>query len=211
MEDLLNDDESRLFDLMESKGWEELTEEEQLFVVQQMPKQEYSLQREIMLAASEELYPDDGYEPTPLVFYETMAAQTPFMKRSIPLYQALSAVAAVIILFLLIRPGNAVGTIVQSGETEGQAAPLQASVEKEYVYDTIVRYVTKAGETHKIIIDTVRKAISFPQVEEQPKLLQAANNVTIPELTTENLETRGTSLKDENTAHLVPKVVNTIY
>lgn len=211
MEENLNAAEDRLFDLVTSRSWEELTEEEQLFAAAHITPAEYSLQRELLLAASEELYPDDGYEPLPLAFPPAEKAR-PFFQRSIPLYQALSAVAAVILFFMLLRPGNnAADATVLPGKSAPATASAVQAVAQEHVYDTMVRYVTVVKESQKTIIDTIRKAVAFPQAEEQPRLLQAAAALPVPALTSEKLETRGASLKEENTARLVPKVVNTIY
>lgn len=206
MEENLNAAEDRLFDLVTSSNWEELTEDEQLFVAAHMTPADYKLQREL-LTASDALYPEDGYEPLPLAL-APVKKTTPFFLRSIPLYQAISAVAAVMLLFILLRPGSTTDVPVQPAAASG-AATVQAVTEQHHVYDTVVRYVTVVRESQKTVVDTIRKTVAFPATE-APRLLQAAN-IPTPVLTSEKLENHGASLKEDNTARLIPKVVNTIY
>lgn len=196
--------EELVYDLIESKDWEALTEAEQSLALQHLTREEYILQREIFSAMSEN-FEEDLEEPLPLMIPQQ---RKPFVLRSVPMYQAIAAVAAVIVLFLLIRPGAAGANPMQP---EGSATPMQAASETKYIHDTVIHYVNTTRKETKTILDTVREFIAFPNYAGEPRLLEASAGTPAPEINGEKLRTRGPSLKEENTAHLVPKVVNTIY
>lgn len=204
MEDYLNDNESRLFDLIETKNWEELSSEEQHFVAQHISVEEYRLQRNVVLGA-EELYQDEIL-PLPLSLPGTQKRTV--TQRTIPMYQALIAIAATILIFLWIWPRDNQTEIAQANQTNAEQAVAQTKT--EYVYDTIVRYVTLVKNAEKAVKDTVYKMVSLTQIVPEPILLQASAP-PLPDLKKENLSTAGTSLKEDNTSQLLPRIVNTIY
>lgn len=208
MEDYLNENESRLFDLIETKNWEELSSEEQLFVAQHISMEEYRLQRNVVLGA-EDLYQDEIL-PLPLALPGT--EKRTVTQRTIPMYQALIAIAATILIFLWIWPRDNQTEIAQAKTPANQTNAEQAvaQTKTEYVYDTIVRYVTLVKNAEKAVKDTVYKMVSLTQIVPEPILLQASAP-PLPDLKKENLSTTGTSLKEDNTSQLLPRIVNTIY
>lgn len=206
MEDYLNREEARLFDLIESKNWEDLTPEERSFAETQISQEEYVFQRRI-LAESEDLYPAET-EPLPLAI--PVVTSTLVARETIPLYQAVIAVAATVLIFLMIWPGE-VKTEVAIKQPVSEVIQTDPVVEKQYVTDTIIRYVTLPASNAQIIVDTIREFITATKLYEEPKLLEVASNLIIPELSKESLSTKGASLKEENTSQLLPKMINTIY
>lgn len=203
METNLNPDEEKLYDLLESKDWNALTETEKALVLRQMTAEEYSFQRRMLAEASDDLYPETE-KPLPLVI---PMHRKPLIQRSIPLYQALAAVAAVIVFFLLIRPAQIeTPVVIQSPESVQQA---QTTVQT--VHDTVIRYVVSSQKVQQKVVDTIREFLAFPEAAQEPRMLEAANDLPPADLSRERLENRGVSLKEENTSHLLPKIVNTIY
>lgn len=205
METNLNPDEEKLYDLLESKNWNALTEAEKALVLSQMTADEYSFQHRMLAEASDDLYPETEMEkPLPLVI---PMHRKPLIQRSIPLYQALAAVAAVIAFFLLTRPAQVeTPVVIQSPESVQHA---QTSVQT--VHDTVIRYVVSSQKVQQKVVDTIREFLAFPQAAQEPRMLEASNNLPPADLSRERLENRGVSLKEENTSHLVPKIVSTIY
>ena len=93
MENELHKDELVFFDLLESTDFEELNERELILVGKFCSEEEYKLQRKIVVTAGEE---QNTVLAAPLVLPSQKAAIV------IPLYQAILAVASVIIFFILI-------------------------------------------------------------------------------------------------------------
>ena len=129
MEKNINNEETRLFDLIESTNFSDLSITERSFVEAQMTEEDYNLQRRIITDSSN-LF-SNNVEPIPLLIPSNKKVRT------IPLYQALLAIAAVFIFFFCIWP-------TQQKQIENTYATHQKKViKKEYVHDTLVKYITK--------------------------------------------------------------------
>jgi hypothetical protein len=79
------------------------------------------------------------------------------------------------------------------------------------VHDTVVKYITLTQIAERVVYDTITAVVQSNFKSEEPRLFQANNNLPILDLSPEKLEERGSSLKEENTIDLLPKMVNTIY
>lgn len=197
MEENLNTEETRLFDLIESTDYADLSQSDLQFVQLHISEEEYTLQRKIIGDASS-VYPDE-VNPDPLVLPFTEMEKG----KTIPLYQALLAVASVITFFLLIWPKNQ----DHSSSATASAGKPVVKIQKEIVHDTVVQYLTKIQTIEKTVVDTVTEFITETKfIMQEPKLLEASQTLTLPDLTKETISTKGNSLKEDNSSRFIISV-----
>jgi hypothetical protein len=190
MEKNINNEETRLFDLIESTNFSDLSITDRLFVESRMTEDDYNLQRRIMNDSSD-LFSSNA-EPIPLIIPSNKSVKT------IPLYQALVAIAAVFIFFFCIWPN-------QEKQIENTYATHQKTViKKEYVHDTLVKYITKIQTIEKKVFDTITNVVTISKnIQEEPKLLEASNTLSLLPLNKEMIATRGTSLKQDKSSRFI--------
>src|ERR1700754_570347 len=92
----MEEQHERLFDLIASKSFEELSKEEKSFVLEHLTETEYTLQRKVIAAT----------EALEYAVEEPLALQLPgkkkhLLNRSIPLYQVLIGAACLVLLFMV--------------------------------------------------------------------------------------------------------------
>ncbi len=199
----LDKNSEKLFDLIESKNWNQLTLEETQFVLLHMTEDEYHFQRQILVEADDIF--DENCDPKPLILPARKA--TPILAMRVPLYQTILAVAATVLVFLMLWPNN------QAIERPviRPVAQQKQEIKTNFVHDTVVKYITLTQIAERVVYDTITAVVQSNFKSEEPRLFQANNNLPILDLSPEKLEVRGSSLKDENTIGLLPKMVNTIY
>jgi len=155
----LNDQQEKLQALLESKAFETLSDDERVFVLNHLSKEEYILQRTILIE-SKQLH--DAYEPRPLLLNDKKRGVV------IPLYQAIGGIAAaVIISFFIFRSET---TIVLPEEETILAQTDTIYVDKMLI-DTVVEYRTKylerdsqstySGEVNPAKLDNNIPAVNF--------------------------------------------------
>jgi uncharacterized integral membrane protein len=200
----MEEQHERLFDLIESKSFEELTNEEKSFVLNHMTEAEYNLQRTIIAAVPALEYPDQ--EPLAL---ELPKAKKHFLNRSVPLYQVLIGAACLILLFMV---GNQKSYSLNWHFSE---YPLEISVtgasSGKVIHDTIVKEIPVFRTASTIIRDTVTVVERVLQQPEQ-RILEVNKSLSYPELTEKLLETKSTPFREDQTAQFLPssRVVNTL-
>jgi len=201
----MEEQHERLFDLIESKSFEELSKEEQAFVLEHLSEEEYTLQRKVIAASAALEYPSE--EPLVLVPQEKKR----FLNRSIPLYQALLGAASIVLLFLVIGNKKPVLLNWNFSDVPLQISLTNGSASMQTIHDTIVKEIPGLRPATKIIHDTI--AI-VQQVLQQPekRLTEVTQTLIYPELNEKLLESRSQSLKDDQAANLLPPVmmVNTL-
>nr|WP_294859168.1 hypothetical protein [uncultured Fluviicola sp.] len=190
----------RLFDLIESKSFEELTKEEKSFVLQHLTETEYRLQRKVIFATAALEY--DSEEPLALRIPKT---KRHFLNRSIPLYQVLIGAACVVLLFLV---GN---TKSYSLNWHFSEHPLEISLTNgassgKIIHDTIVKEIPVFRLASSIIHDTVTIVQNVLQQPEK-RMLETSNYMVYPELSEKLLESKSSSLKDDQTSQFLPSVL----
>jgi hypothetical protein len=195
----MEEQHERLFDLIASKSFEELSKDEQSFVLGHLTEAEYSLQRTVIAASAELEY--DTEEPLAL---ELPAPKKPFLKRSIPLYQVLIGAACLVLLFM------AANTKTYSLNWNFSRYPLEISIANgassgKVIHDTVVKEIPVLQSGSKIIRDTVTIVQNSIQQTEK-RMLEAGNSVPYPELSEKLLESKSVSLKDDQTAQFLPAV-----
>ncbi len=200
----MEEQHERLFDLIESKSFEELTSEEKSFVLNHLTESEYNLQRNVIAGASALEYED--HEPLSL---ELPKAKKHFLNRSVPLYQVLIGAACLVVLFLV---GNQKSFSLNWRFSE---YPLEISVtgasSGKIIHDTIVKEIPVFRTASTIIRDTVTVVERILQQPEQ-HLPEVSNPMVYPELSEKLLETKSAPFKDDQTAQFLPSmnIVNTM-
>lgn len=189
MEKELNPRQERFLELLESTDFSALNKEEQLLVQEFCTPEEYQLQRQ-MLREAPFLFETDA-EPTPLVIEEAVAV--PFWKRPVPLYQALTGIAATIALFFVIWPSQ------ESTSSGTESGPQTAIVDTVYqtrtIHDTVVHY--KKTPPTKRQEKTVSTTLKMP---EERRLIEGSGKVYVPTPTLSEITTTGRSMKDDPAA-----------
>ena len=194
MDKHLNQKEQQLQMLLLHKRFEALTEEERVFVLEEMTEADYRLESEIIHVAPELFDETDEHTVPPLLL---PAQHKKGLSRQMPVYQTLITVAATVILMWLIIPQSTI-TKVAAGEPE-------------YVYqtDTVERIVVK----HDTIYQTVDKPVYIEKpiyveltstpLKEEPRLLNATANIPVPELNRQSALNKGTSLNQDDISTLI--------
>jgi hypothetical protein len=127
-----NQNENILFDLLDNRSFDELTADEQVFVLQFMSKDEYYLRREVIAQSKNAFKSDVVVLPKVLNFLPDKKAVS--HKREIAMYRLLLSAAAIVILFLLVVPYLKGSEIVQSENKIVQHDTV--TIEKE-IHDTV--------------------------------------------------------------------------
>jgi hypothetical protein len=193
MDKFLNNDEERLFDLLESKDAEQLTAEELAFVQQRMTLSDYALQRRMITEATM-IYPTVP-QTDPLVL---TTSGNRFTAKTVPLYQAIAAVAATIALFLSLWPADAQSQSQPSGNSN-QLSKVDTIILKEHVTDTVIRYIHLRD---KHLQNTPATAEERVVQASQLRVLDAAP-IALPQITEELVRTKGSSLKNDSASRAI--------
>jgi hypothetical protein len=188
MDKELSHNEERLFELLESKNFDQLTAAEQAFVLGQLSQEAYDLQRSILVEATENELEIPAVAPLVLPEKKKKAIV-------IPLYQAILAVASVVILFVLIWPSNPTTTKIVYQKSKPQ-------IIKNLVHDTV--FIANSGvNTVKFVYDTIYKTITQYSEERssfqaENRLLEAQTSFQLPALTSDLFRVNSLSIKDDS-------------
>ena len=193
MDKELSHNEERLFELLESKNFDQLTATEQVFVLGQLSQEAYDFQRSILTEASENEI--DIPAVAPLILPEKQKKAI-----VIPLYQAIMAVASVVILFVFIWPSNSTTTKIVYQKSKPQTIT-------NIVYDTV--FVANSGvNTVKFIYDTIYETITQYSEERSSfqadnRLLEAQAAFQLPALTSDLFRVNSLSMKDDSSLNIL--------
>jgi hypothetical protein len=186
MDKHLNNNEERLFDLVDQKDFDQLTPEEQAFVETHLSEAEYRMQRQL-ISESQTLY-ETVAEVPPLVIPVTNAS---VFGKQVPLYQALIGIAATIALFLSIWP-----TQTEKTETQNDKPVLSKTdtiIQTKIIRDTIIRYKNYRNGKQSA---QASSADDEQFLAAQMRILEA-NTLQLPEIVNELNRLGGHSLKDD--------------
>jgi uncharacterized integral membrane protein len=201
----MEEQHERLFDLIESKSFEELNAEEKSFVLNHLTEADYRLQRNVIAGASALEY--ENHEPLSL---ELPKAKKHFLNRSVPLYQVLIGAACLVILFIV---GNqkSVSLNWRFSEYPLEITLANGASSGKIIHDTIIKEIPVFRPASTIIRDTVTIVERILQQPEK-RMLEVNNTMVYPELNEKLLETKSTPYKDDQTAQFLPSVtvVNTM-
>lgn len=179
-----------LFDLTEKLSFDELSQEQQQFVLQWMTEEEYRMYQ--LITNESEALDYDISEVAPLIL---PVSTIPFWKKPIPIWQALSGIVATfLIIFLLPR------NIEQIEDQPTQIVNV--------IYDTIFKPAdTVVMFTTKRITDTVFVPTSIAQEMPPQRMLEAPNDSHIPLRDATTYHTSSVSLKDEKIKINLPEPI----
>ena len=194
MDKHLNDNEERLFDLLDQKDFDQLTAEEKAFVEAHFSQAEYRLQRQ-MIRESEDLYEAVSKAP-PLVI---PASGSSFAGKTIPLYQALIGIAATVALFLSIWPDQTETS--QLPNSKPVLSKTDTIIQTQIIRDTIIRYKNYRNNNQSARTEQPDKQVLATQM----RLLEATNSVPLPDIVSEMNRPAGSSLKDDPAAERLLK------
>ena len=127
--------EEYIYELFETSTFEDLTAEDQALVRAHIGEDNYRLQHRLLQATQE--LPTQKHTTKPLILPTSST-------RTIPLYQAVLAVAAVVTFFLVIWPksNTSIRTIYKEGPTQ---------VSTNTIHDTIYQQVVREKVVYKTI------------------------------------------------------------
>lgn len=196
--------ETRIFDLLEKYSFEQLSEQDKIFVLSEMSKEEYDFQREIMLGAAEL----DYNIPEPLPFAAPLA-RVVFWKRPIPLYQVGIAVALVFGFFLFTRNEE---ERKNTDLTLGALVSLNNNFisRTDTVFDTITKFTPMITLIHDTVYlkEYLTQYIGETEKNGLNRPLASAEATAFPNLTSSIGPVKNASLKGDETAHLIPKALS---
>lgn len=184
MDKELSHNEEHLFELLESKNFDQLSTTEQAFVLGQLSQESYEFQRSILVEVTENELEIPAVAPLILPEKQKKAIV-------IPLYQAIMAIASVVILFVLIWPSNPTTTKIVYQKSKPQTIT-------NIVHDTV--FVTNSGiATVKYVYDTIYKnIIESVSIATQNRLLEAQASFQLPALTSDLFRVNSLSMKDDS-------------
>lgn len=202
----MKEQDARLFDLIESRSFEELSPEEKRFVLEHLSEAEYQLQRMVLSATSALEYSDE--DPLPLVLKPEKRL---FFSRTIPLYQALIGAACLLVVFFAIQPGKP-----RALNLNFAANPLTVSIAGsptpiQVIHDTITKEIPVLRSGSEVIRDTV-VLVQYVLKQPENRMLEAGNTLVLPPLNEQLLESKSLSLRNDQTARFLPQIalVNTM-
>ena len=199
MDKHLTPNESKLQDLLHAKDYSELSKDEAEFVKMQISKEDYVLQRAVILNAAALFDSDEKTTPAALIIPSN--SNTVGLKKQMPIYQSLLLVAATVVIMLMIFPINN-NTIIDGTNTEYIVNTDTVQVEKEVIkYDTIYQTIEKPIYVEKEVYLQSKPCIE--SIQEEPRLLNANTTISLPELTQSSVTNKGTSMKDDNLSSLI--------
>ncbi len=196
MDKHLNNAEERLFELLESTDFDQLSKEDRAFVEQHLSRGDYELQRR-MITEAEHAFPAPPLAK-PLKF-----APVRLMGRSIPLYQAILSVAATIALFLFLWPETSQPN-EQPQSNPQQLVSADTVIQTKIVTDTVIRYIERE------IIRNNTAAANPPEtvIDAAPMRVWEAGAIELPAITEELVKTKGSSLQEDTASKTI---LNGIY
>lgn len=198
----MEEQHERLFDLIASKSFEELSKDEKSFVLDHLTEAEYTLQRSV-IAAVEGL----EYEPEEPRALQIPKTKTRFLNRSVPLYQVLIS-AACIALFILVGNTKRYSLNWRFSEFPSEISIVNGAASGKVIHDTIVKEIPVFHSASRIIRDTITIVQHVIQQTEK-RILEADYTIPYPELSEKLLETKSSSYKDDQTSRLLPQITLT--
>ncbi|MNU45701.1 hypothetical protein D3C71_345490 [compost metagenome] len=201
----MEEQHARLFDLIESKSFEELSPEEKRFVLKHLSAEEYAFQRRIIASTAELEYETE--EPLPLVLKPERKV---FFSRNIPLYQAMIGAACLILVFVAVWPGKTQQLKMNfAGNPLNISLPGASSI--QIIHDTITKEIPVFQAASGIIRDTIT-VVQYVLNQQENRMLEAGNTLPLPALNEQLIENRSLSYKDDQVTPFLPNIqlVNTM-
>ncbi len=190
----------RLFDLLETKPFEALSEDERAFVLAHITEDEYTAQRRVIGATSELTY--DVPEPLPM----TGISGKSFLKKSVPLYQVLIGAACLLIGVFIFRNSDTSRVGFDLIDEPIAFSVSQTPQVIQVVHDTVIERIPGIQVPGKVTRDTLTIVQTVFTNRNENRML----DVTVPSLTVDLnkglLESKSLSAKEDNSVGLLPKM-----
>jgi hypothetical protein len=187
-----------LFELIENYDFQELTAKDKLFVLEHMLQEEYDFQRRLITEASTLAF--TAISPNPLNIHANVSQRKGIV---IPLYQAILAVASVIVFFIFMWPKEDLETTnkVQFSEND-------TIIQTKIIHDTFVKYFPKIIYVDRNIPQTKIEYVTIYQdkIQDEPRFLEVAQSLNLPPITKESVQNQGNSLKEDQSSRLVKAI-----
>lgn len=190
--------EHELLELLESTDFELLSETDKELVLFEMTVEEYQQRRKVIQEANLLFEEADNCQPKPFVLPDQKST---FMTATVPLYQALLAIAAVVVVMLSIFPFfNA---------TTG-ASDYVVAERADTVKTTVVQYDTVEVIVEKPVVEKQIVYVEIPAKKEENlypnRLLNVPQSLASPNLEASRIQTKGTPLTHDTTNLNLPSV-----
>ena len=198
MEKELNSIETKLFDLIESKDFSDLNQADKIFVLEQISIEDYEFQRQIISEAKN--VEKENLKPRPL---QIPVNEKVSNGKVIPLYQAILAVASVVILFILIWPKNEIIT-----KNPIQLSENDTIIQTKVIHDTFVKYVPEIKYIEKNNPQTKIEYVTIyeQKTSEEPRLLEVTQSLNLPPITKESIQKKGNTLKEDQSSKCIKPI-----
>lgn len=192
--------ENRLFDLLESFDFDQLSLEDKSFVLSNLSENDYRQQRKILAASADIKFPKAV--PLPLVLPKP---KTQFFSIPIPLYRVLIGAAASIVLLFYLWPKE---TLTKDSLYLHGKAIVDTVYQTQTLFDTVfIREKQNEKIVRSEIHDTVYIVLeNILSTSISGRKLIGSNTVSLPKLDADHLKNTGKSLKDDDVSHLLPKL-----
>jgi len=189
--------EARIQELIESKGFEELTNKEKEYVLQHISELDYNQRREIIQLTQEDA---SHIEPAPLFLNEKKS------KTGIPLYQAIIGMTAAALIAWIIKPTDGMNFNYSINESAPVIAQVDTVYETIKEYDTVYEtkevpvYITK----YKSNPESNNSASSFVADNKTP--LKAPKVVNVPNINLNEIASNYNPSSSQDAA-LIPRMI----
>lgn len=187
----------RLFELIESKSFEELTNDERIFVLAHLTRQEYTFQRQVIAGSAALEYETEEPHALPIP-----QEKKRFLNRSIPLYQALIGAACFLLLFLFAGTRNNYSINWRFPENPLEISLTNGAASVQIIRDTLVKEIPVFRSASGIIHDTITIVQNVLQQPEK-HLPDVSQSLVYHELTEKLLESKSVPLKEDQTAQFL--------
>ena len=198
MDKHLNKIELELQSLLNEKNFDELNQNQKDFVLKHSSKEDYILERNVILNASSIFENEETIVPAPLIIPKENSKS---INTTIPLWQTISYVVTAACMVYFFFPRTNIINTTSKGETQyiTQTDTVKTEVIKR---DTVYQYKTIEKPIYIEKIVYVDQAVAINCTPEEPKLLNVPQSNSVS-LNLSDIETKGNSLENDNTTSLL--------
>ena len=198
MDKHLNKIELELQSLLNEKNFDELNQNQKDFVLKHSSKEDYILERNVILNASSIFENEETIVPAPLIIPKENSKS---INTTIPLWQTISYVVTAACMVYFFFPRTNIINTTSKGETQyiTQTDTVKTEVIKR---DTVYQYksIEKPIYIEKIVY--VDQAVAVNCTPEEPKLLNVPQSNSVS-LNLSDIETKGSPLENDITISLL--------
>ena len=198
MDKHLNKIELELQSLLNEKNFDELNQNEKKFVLKHSSKEDYILERNVILNAYSIFEDEETIVPAPLIIPKENSKG---INTTIPLWQTISYVVTAACMVYFFFPRTNIINTTSKGETQyiTQTDTVKTEVIKR---DTVYQYKTIEKPIYIEKTVYVDQAVAVNCTPEEPKLLNVPQSNSVS-LNLSDIETKGSPLENDITISLL--------